>query len=186
MELKYRIHLYHDGNQYVAEVPELPGCQGVGTTYAKALQAAENAIAARISSPAGNLGSMPPSFFQMNAILSKRTVAARKHGPVKGRLIEKYGDVSNRELAAKIGLFTRDAPAMLSGALGGHGSRRVRCIIAVALDELPSKLWPELPNLTTAADDRLYIAVKENLTSGDTSSKKEVELKSGFSHHKSY
>lgn len=181
MEFKYRIHLYHDGKRYVAEVPELPGCKGLGRTYADALQAAECAIASRISSPKDELQRLPTSLSQARAATPMRAVAARKHGAVKSRLIEKYGALSNRQLAAEVGLFERDAPGMLSKALGGrNGSRRVRCAIAIALDELPSKLWPNLPSLTKVSDDRMYIAVKAHLafSKDEHQSKMEVPLKS--------
>jgi predicted RNase H-like HicB family nuclease len=164
MGFRYRIHLHHDGKRYVADVPELPGCQGSGKTYGEALQAAESAIAVRIQSPLGIPAMQPTSRSQLRAVLPGRPVAARKHGPVKIRLVEKYGNLSNRQLAAEIGLFARDAPVMLSAALGGNGTRQVRCAIAIALNELPSILWPNLPSLTKAADDKIYIAATERLS----------------------
>lgn len=43
---KYEIILYwsKDDNAYIAEVPELPGCMADGTTYAEALQNAQDII----------------------------------------------------------------------------------------------------------------------------------------------
>jgi hypothetical protein len=167
MEFRYKIHLSYDGKRYVADVPELPGCQGLGRTYGEALQAAESAIAVRIRNPSGEFPELPTSLSQMRAVLPSRPVVARKHGPVMSRLVEKYGDLSNRQLAGKIGLFARDAPVMLSSASGGNGTRKVRCAIAIALNELPSKLWPELPAHTKEGDDQLYLEAKARVVASN-------------------
>lgn len=44
MRPRYQINIHFSGNQYVALVPELAGCEGTGSTYQEALSSAEEAI----------------------------------------------------------------------------------------------------------------------------------------------
>ena len=75
-------------------------------------------------------------------------------------LQHRYGLLSNRELASRIGLLGADAPVMLSSALSGHGTRHVRCAIALALDALPSQLWPHRRPEIQEADDKCYTEIR--------------------------
>ncbi|PWF41311.1 hypothetical protein C7C56_024785 [Massilia glaciei] len=86
----------------------------------------------------------------------RRPLKRRHVSAAKALLLEKYGNLSNREIAARIGVVERDAPTMLSMALSGRGSRRVRCAIAVALGDLPSRLWPDRPPKFMADDDAQF------------------------------
>jgi predicted RNase H-like HicB family nuclease/lambda repressor-like predicted transcriptional regulator len=157
--------LHHDGDAYVAEVPELPGCRGTGACPAAALQAAQGAIAAWLQR-AARAGTAAPAL-QAPADLA-RSIRERlaaihpepKHiqrmSPVKLLLVKKFGKMSNRELAGRIGLTGRDAPTMLSAAASGKGTRKARCAIALALGVLPSRLWPDRQAAIYQDDDDLF------------------------------
>lgn len=174
----YRILLHHDGQVYVAEVPELTACRGIGTSPAAALQAAENAIVAwlrqAVCAGAATPMLLPPP--ELSRKIRERLAAtcpeqphAQRISPVKSLLVQKFGKMSNRELAARIGLTGRDAPTMLSAAASGKGTRKARCAIALALDDLPSRLWPDrLPSIGQD-DDEIFCRLKEhgfNTTAG--------------------
>ena len=161
----YRILLHHDGRNYVAEVPELPVCRGSGSSPAAALTAAQAAIAdwlhcSRVAAP----DLMPPSDLA-RAIKDLLSVpsAATSHGPrmspVKQLLVKKFGKMSNREMAGRIGLSGRDAPTMLSAAASGKGTRKARCAISLALNEPPSSLWPSRETAICQDDDSLYFTL---------------------------
>jgi len=75
-------------------------------------------------------------------------------------LVQKFGKMSNREMAGRIGLSGRDAPTMLSAAASGKGTRKARCAIAMALNEAPSRLWPHRPPAICDDDDSLYLALR--------------------------
>ncbi|WP_199688136.1 type II toxin-antitoxin system HicB family antitoxin [Noviherbaspirillum sedimenti] len=165
----YRILLHHDGQAYVAEVPELPSCRGVGETRADALAAAEQAMATWLQETRVSGAALPallaPAELARN--IRERLAAAcpeqmpvPRMSPVKLLLVKKFGKMSNRELAGRIGLSGRDAPTMLSAAASGKGTRRARCAIALALNAPPSRLWPERPPEIGQDDDRLYLALR--------------------------
>ncbi|WP_136416079.1 type II toxin-antitoxin system HicB family antitoxin [Herbaspirillum sp. ST 5-3] len=156
MQPRYHIHLYHDGVIYVANVPELAGCRGKGQSYAEALQRAEQAIEEWIFNAVNTGKPIPAPTTPVSSARAMRPAMMRKYGPVKYRLIEKFGNLSNRQLAACIGLIAPDAPVMLSSAFSGRGTRQVRCAIARSLNEPPSSVWPSLPQETKAADDKAY------------------------------
>ncbi len=166
----YRVLLHHDGQSYVAEVPELAGCKGTGISAAAALRAAENAIAAWLQSatvtgtPAPSLLAPAELAWSIRERLCGKPVVP-KHGqrmsPVKLMLVEKFGKMSNRELAGRIGLSGRDAPTMLSAAASGKGTRKARCAIALALGEIPSRLWPDRPPAIGDDDDDMFYYFKE-------------------------
>lgn len=161
----YRILLHHDGRAYVAEVPELSACKGMGASPVAALQAAQEAIAAWLQRAARS-GAEPPALLAPADLA--RTVRDRlaanmpeqKHvlrmSPVKLLLVKKFGKMSNRELAGRIGLVGRDAPTMLSAAASGKGTRKARCAIAHALEQLPSRLWPDRPAAICQDDDDMF------------------------------
>lgn len=76
------------------------------------------------------------------------------------RLLDKFGEISNRQLAEAIG-FREDAsinPSIFSSSLAGKGKRYVRCVIAAALGELPSTLWPFLSVKILQNDDSVYLS----------------------------
>lgn len=146
------ILLSHDGVRFVAQVVSDPGCLGYGQTYCEALKDAETQLAhQRSQQPSvGNIAEEPDAEPQ-------RRVQVRSYVPeVKALLFQRYGRVSNRQLAAHIGLVERDAPVMLSSAFSGHGTRRVRVAIAVALAVEPSQLWPDRAVTIMQSDDVLY------------------------------
>ncbi len=86
----------------------------------------------------------------------RKPLNRRQVGAVKARLIEKFGMLSNRELAARVGLTGSDAPGMLSAAMSGNGTRVNRCAIALALGERPSNLWPLHPERQLKDDDAAF------------------------------
>lgn len=149
---RYQIHLFFNGAEYVADVPELTGCQGTGATYAEALASAETAISAWVFD-AINDGRRVPA--------PAKDFVLRPHTkpPVDGpgaavtlRLHRKYGNLNNRQLAEKIGM--RDVNlGVFTGSIAGAGSRDVRCAIAVALGEKPSTLWPGRSQTSADRDD---------------------------------
>ncbi len=180
--LAYCILLHHDGRIYIADVPELPGCMGTGNTYAEALKSAENAIAAWLQR-ARRAGASPPALWRpaqltsaaQDCIAARRSRLApsrlapeRRISPVKLALVQKFGKMSNRELARRIGLVERDAPTMLSAAASGKGTRRARCAIALALNELPSRLWPHRLPRICQDDDELYVTCKKTAAAPGT------------------
>lgn len=163
----YRILLHHDGQAYVAEVPELDTCKGTGDSPAAALRAAEYAIVAWLQ----NAGVAAPALLHPTDLLRKikeRLAAAylgqthaQRMSPVKSRLVEKFGKMSNRALAGRIGLSGRDAPTMVSAAASGKGTRKARCAIALALGELPSRLWPDRVPGIGADDDDMFLQLQK-------------------------
>lgn len=165
----YRILLHHDGRAYVAEVPELPACRGMGANPAAALQASQEAIAAWLQRAARS-GAEPPALLapaDLARSVRERLAAAmpeQRHAlrmsPVKLLLVKKFGKMSNRELAGRIGLVGRDAPTMLSAAASGKGTRKARCAIALALEQLPSRLWPDRPAAICQDDDDMFCRAK--------------------------
>ena len=87
-----------------------------------------------------------------------------KAAPVMLRFHRKYGNLSNREISKVVGLVEQYAvtPTVFANAAAGKGARFVRCAIAIALDELPSILWPFLTEKTRQADDDLYLSSIED------------------------
>lgn len=162
MEYRYQIHIYFDGDAYIANVPELPHCKGRGKSYADALRSAQYSISLCLEE--FNLaGKSPPEPITVSAALqrfcrTKRAIPAGKQPPstIKEKLQQKFGILSNRELAARIGVIAADAPVMLSTALSGNGTRHVRCAIAIALGERPSSLWPSRPDGVLRGDDECF------------------------------
>jgi len=169
-KLTYRILLHHDGQVYVAEVPELSACRGTGNTPAEALRTAQLAIAAWLAHAASAGAPRPALLAPAELARSIRDRLAclhmeRKHtqrmSPVKLLLVQKFGKMSNRELARRIGLSGRDAPTMLSAAASGKGTRKTRCAIALTLGELPSRLWPDRLATICRDDDDMFYYFKE-------------------------
>lgn len=165
MQHRYQIHIYFDGEAYIANVPELPHCKGRGPTYAEALEHAQYAIILCIEEMK-LAGRIPPAPIAVSTELQKfcRTkrmtaTAGNPHSTIKAKLQEKFGILSNRELAARLGVIAADAPIMLSTALSGNGTRHVRCAIAVALGELPSTLWPARPAALLKSDDDCFMRI---------------------------
>lgn len=175
MQHRYQIHIYFDGEAYVANVPELPNCKGRGQTYADALQHAQYAISLCIEE-IKLAGKIPPAPISVSAELQKFCRTKRPasvgnpHSAIKAKLQEKFGILSNRELAARLGVLAADAPVMLSTALSGKGTRHVRCAIAIALDELPSTLWPGRPAALLKTDDECFLRIQERKGRGNACS----------------
>lgn len=170
MQPRYQIHIYHDGEAYVANVPELPKCSGRGQSYAEALQNAEQAISVCLAGIEKTGNAAPAPIVVTNDLQkfckTKRGVTStgkQKTATVRSRLQQKFGMLSNRELAARIGIVAADAPVILSTALSGNGARHARCAIAIALNELPSTLWPSRPEKLMKADDECFLLVKSDL-----------------------
>jgi len=59
MKPRYQIHIHFDGVQYVATVPDFPGCAGVGASYIEAVAAAEAAIVQWITDAISSGGAVP-------------------------------------------------------------------------------------------------------------------------------
>lgn len=172
MEYRYQIHIYFDGEAYTANVPELPRCKGRGPSYADALRNAQYAISVCVEE-IKLAGRTPPVPITISTELRnfsriKRTAGSddNPHARIKARLEQKFGILSNRELAARIGVIASDAPVMLSTALSGNGTRHVRCAIAIALDELPSVLWPGRPMEVMRGDDECFSTIAGKKTAG--------------------
>lgn len=152
-ELHYQILLYHDGDQYAAIVPELEGCRSTGASYAEALASAETAIRrfAAAAADAGQVLPAPSPDFVLRPVATRPGIAA----PIMRRLHHKFGILSNRELAERMGL--QDASIQsFAGAAAGQGSRLIRCTIAQELGEKPSKLWPDRPFKARKRDDEQH------------------------------
>lgn len=161
----YRIFLHHDGQVYVAEVPELPACRGFGDTPMAALTAAQAAMADCLPRSVESPPLLaPPDLARAIRDLLHLPAAAKRRGvrmsPVKQLLVKKFGKMSNREMASGLGLNGRDAPTMLSAAASGKGTRKARCAIALALNQAPSRLWPNRREAICEDDDRLYFALQ--------------------------
>lgn len=163
---RYQIHLYYDGSQYVADVPELAGCKGVGDTYATALSAAEAAITAwifaainegrRVPAPASDFVLRPPG----------RIVKDSAAAPVMTRLHLRFGNLNNRQMSERIGLPDIH-PTLFAGAAAGEGSRQVRCAIARALGVPPSELWPDRSAVKLERDDAEYAKLPPDTLADD-------------------
>ena len=149
---RYQIHLFFNGNAYVADVSELEGCHGTGATYAEALASAEAAISAwvfdaindgrRVPAPAKDFVLRPPT----------KPPADGPGAAVTLRLHRKFGNLNNRQLAEKIGVLDVNL-GVFAGSIAGAGSREIRCAIAIALGEKPSTLWPGRSQTSADRDD---------------------------------
>lgn len=163
MQLRHSIHLYFDNGRYIAVVPSHPDCRADGASYAEALGRVELMLqhsACGLPPNASNDSIAPTaSNARGSADLDARSDAGLRcrSSAIKARLVAKFGRLSNRQLAARIGIVAADAPVMLSSALGGRGSRQVRCAIALALDELPSLLWPDAAGRIRSMDDSCFL-----------------------------
>lgn len=154
MQLTHTIHLYFENGRYVAAVPGHPGCHAHGASYAEALGRLELMLRQRTCGlPENGSDSTDPACIDAQGDAGGRC----RSSAIKARLVAKFGRLSNRQLAARIGIIAPDAPVMLSSALGGKGSRQVRCAIALALNEPPSLLWPEAAARIRTMDDRCYL-----------------------------
>lgn len=164
MQSRYQMHIYFDGTTYVANVPELVGCAGYGQNYIAAVKNAEAAITGWVFD-AINSGKIPPEPAKDFVLHPPtRPIGKGMAAPVMLRLHRKYGNLSNREISKAIGLVEQYAvtPTAFASAAAGKGARVVRCAIALALDELPSVLWPFLTEKTRQADDDLYLSSIED------------------------
>lgn len=159
---RFQLFLYVEDGRCVAEVPQLAGCKGVGASYAQALRRAERAIDAWLQAAAAAGLAIPVTTSADKALKALRRAmpaspsGGRKLAPVKLQLLEKFGKLSNRELATRIGVIAVDAPVMLSSAAAGKGTRRVRCAIALALGQPPSSLWPARGATLMQQDDATW------------------------------
>ncbi len=189
MQRPYKIVLYHDGDTCKAAVPDLPGCVASGENYVDALLCIQRAMSdwiAEASQPGSTvqMSMMPEKILSTLHCFSSHSLSpgakqkprsTRRISPVKRRLIEKFGALSNRQLAARIGIVAADSPIMLSSALAGNGTRKVRCAIAAALDEAPSRLWPERSFELRAADDAVFYS----LTKQDQQDRRKIQIQAG-------
>lgn len=169
--LPYRILIYHTGQSFVAEVLELPGCKAQGDSYEHALEGAKQAISDYVSRALSS-GQLPPQLFTRQEMLKAiRTCVTtqvfqplnrRKFTPIRARLAAIHGNLSNRELAARIGVYGNDASSALSSASTGKGTRKIRCAIALCLETPPSQLWPHRSSAMRDEDDAMYFWLKTN------------------------
>lgn len=126
--------------------PDIRALTGVETTVAPTAAA---------TAPA----SIPSQYQRLEYVREIRLGAG---APILQRLVEKYGQKSNTELAEAIGLVGeyKANGSTFSNALAGRGSRFIRCAIAMALDEPPSQVWPFLSLKVRIADDEVYFKAK--------------------------
>jgi hypothetical protein len=73
-------------------------------------------------------------------------------------LIDKFGHLTNAGYCAAVGLIDDPARNSFGSSFPGLGLRRHRVAIAVALNQLPSILWPGRSIATLAADDAAFVA----------------------------
>ena len=59
MKPRFQINIHFDGTQYVANVPELANCSGVGASYIEAVTAAEAAIVQWVADAISTGGAVP-------------------------------------------------------------------------------------------------------------------------------
>ncbi|WP_367848756.1 hypothetical protein [Rhodoferax sp. WC2427] len=95
------------------------------------------------------------------SVIGTRTIGTSAGAPVLRGLLDKYGEKTNRQLAEAIGLTDSHAvsASTFSNALAGKGSRFVRCVIALGLEEFPSKIWPHLSEKILRNDDEVYFSL---------------------------
>lgn len=73
-------------------------------------------------------------------------------------LIDKFGHLTNAGYCDAVGLIDDPARNSFGLSFSGRGLRRHRVAIAVALNQLPSILWPGRSISTLAADDAAFVA----------------------------
>ena len=155
MQSRYQIHIYFNDVEYIAAVPELEGCFGRGKSYSEALTNAEKIITEWVFD-AINAGRAPPEPSKDFVLRPPvRMVKDSSAAPVLRRLHQRYGNLTSRQLMEKIGLTGDHAvtPSAFSAAASGKGARFVRLAIALALNEMPSTLWPHLSPVIRQRDD---------------------------------
>lgn len=132
--------------QYIAEVPELPQCRGFGWSYAAALAALEHVLEIYRADVKKYEDLAPP-----------RTAPPPIQG-ARGRTMQllraRYGDKSLQAFCEEIGQGCDERA--FGSALSGSGLRGLRMHIALALDTLPSELWPHRSFTTRKRDDQEY------------------------------
>ncbi|OGB27439.1 MAG: hypothetical protein A3I66_06000 [Burkholderiales bacterium RIFCSPLOWO2_02_FULL_57_36] len=166
----YKIVLYHDGHSCMAEAPELPGCVVRGENYFDALKRIQKTMSDWVADGFRRESTAPKKILDtlhcFSPLSNRKPRTRPRSSPIKTRLIEKFGGRSNRELAACIGIVGADAPIMLSSAMAGNGTRKVRCAIAIALNEPPSSLWPARTPELSRSDDVFYHSLIRNQDNG--------------------
>lgn len=160
MQPRYQIHIYHNGTQFVATVPELDGCNGTGQSYREALASAEKAIASWMFGAinAGKQIPEPAKYFVLRPL--GRPIGTGTAAPIMYRLHQRFGNLNNRRLVEKIGL-EGVTPTAFAAAAAGQGARWVRCAIALVLEDMPSNLWPHLSPTTRERDDSCMTTEQE-------------------------
>lgn len=158
MHARFQVHIRHDGKQYMASVPELEGCYGVGDSYAQALAAVEQAMASWVFEAinAGRTVPVPTQDFVWRP--SGRKLVHGRATNVMQRIRSKYGNLCNRELASKLGLPSEIEPSGVSAAAAGQGARAVRVALALAVGDRPSRLWPSRSITINQRDDAAFYA----------------------------
>jgi hypothetical protein len=173
MQLRPTIHLYFEDGRYVAIVPDHPGCHAYGASYAQALENLELLLCRRFE----------------HGIDARSEAGSRCNSSnIRARLVAKFGKLTNRRLAASIGVVAPDAPVMLSSALGGKGSRQVRCAIALALNELPSQLWPDAAGRIRTMDDSCFLAARRGMRDASSAADEQAanDVPSGEQAHRRF
>ncbi|RZI40345.1 hypothetical protein EGT07_23670 [Herbaspirillum sp. HC18] len=162
-QARYRITLYHNGHEYVAEVPELDRCVGYGWSYAAALASAEKSIQEIIDT--GGRPDKPPQTTRRYVYRDPAAWDSHK-GPsaIVGELLrKKFGKLTMEGFTLRIGKGCGTNTFIC--AVSGKGPREVRILIALALGIAPSQLWPERPYSTKRKDDQLYLEERRLLGS---------------------
>lgn len=145
------VWIFFDGKSFVAQDLDRPKLIGRGATRSEALVRLEETLT--VSAGHGEA-------WAQQAARPRRPRQLSRASPIKLQLMGKFGKLSNRELAAQIGIIDNNSPAMLSAAMAGQGTRRVRCAIANALNVMPSVLWPNRPD--SELDDEEYATMARN------------------------
>lgn len=158
MQARYQVHIRHDGKQYVASVPELDGCHGVGDTYAEALAAAERAMTAWVFGAINAGRSVPQPAQDFVWRPPGRKPSDGPAADVMQRLRKRHGNLRNRDLAAKLGLSGEITSVGVAAAASGKGARAVRVALALAVGEQPSSLWIHRSSTINARDDAAFHA----------------------------
>lgn len=148
----YQLYFHHDGNKFIATVQELEGCYGAGKSYAEALANVEKAIEKWLVNAAEQGQKIPEPANDFVLRQPTKPIANGHAAPIMRELRLKYGNLNNRQLMEKMGI-ENVSPSSFSGATAGCGARWVRCAIAIALNKMPSELWPHISSTTLMRDD---------------------------------
>lgn len=152
--LRGDVSLLVEDGKFTFSVQSLSVCSGPCRTKQEAFSAVFRAIQEWEASITSETEMVTPSLSQSPC--PGREVGNGAGAPILRRLLDKFGMMTNRKLKDRLALDEVKL-SVFSNALAGRGSRLARVMIAYALDEPPSKLWPSLSEKTRAADDQIYL-----------------------------